>query len=181
MKKNIVAAIALLLLLSSCFNVSPEKNFGIAALSSNVLYGFTGPGLHRQFASPSEKMVYEKTYATAPMSRAEVLQSKLDVVEDFYSKIKALSINEDSKAMITASLALYEFVLPVYKNEYRQLAALYDSNAPADSIAAFEKSLSDKYETEFEKLHRQLLEAGKTYAARHNIAVQEVNPSPAGH
>jgi hypothetical protein len=165
-------------LLFACCKPAPEKYFATAALNCNMLYGFAGPGMERELTSPSEKLVDEKTYATAPMKRAEVVDGKLGALQVNFEKVKALPMNEDAKEMIMASLALYEFTLPVYKNEYKTLASLYDDNASADKIAGMEKTISDKYEARFEQLYDAVMNAGKAYAARHQIEVQEVNPSP---
>lgn len=164
--------------LFSCGNTSPEKYFSITTLNANLLYGFAGDGMHRELESPSVKLVDEKTLATAPMKRAEVVQTKLDALESSYKDVKALKNNEEVKDMLNASLALYEFALPVYKKEYMDLAALYDNGATPDKIAALEKTISDKYETKFLELYNTLGTAGKAYAAKHNIKVIDVNPSP---
>lgn len=163
--------------LFSC-NSSPEKTFGIAALNCNMLYGFGGSGMQRELASPSVKLVDEKTMASAPMKRAEVIDEKLARIEENYKQIKGLSSNDDSKAMIDASISLYEYVMPVYKNEYKQLAALYDDGAAADKIETMEKSIAAKYEAKFEQLYNKMLETATAYAEKHNIPLRTVNPSP---
>lgn len=178
MKISITCMFALCLLLASCGGPSPETYFGKAALNANMLYGFAGNGMQREFASPSEKLVDEKTMATAPMKREEVLQEKINAVEAAYQKIKGLPDDEAAKEMLAASKALFGFVLPVYQKEYRELAALYDKGAGPEKITAFEKSISDTYEARFNELYDALGTAGKAYAGRHGIKVVDVNPSP---
>lgn len=112
------------------------------------------------------------------MKRAEVVKDKLTRVEENFTQVKGLSSNDDNKEMLAASIALYEFVLPVYKNEYTALAALYDANAPAAQIAAAEKNITDKYEAKFEELYNAVVKTGTAYAQKHGIPVQQVNPSP---
>jgi hypothetical protein len=165
-------------LFCSC-STSPEKTFGIAALNCNVLYGFAGEyELKRDLGSPAQKLVDEKTMATAPMKRAEVVKDKLTRVEENFEKLKGISSNDDNKDLLSASTALYEFVLPVYKNEYTALAALYDGDAPADKIAAAQQNITDKYEAKFGELYDAVIKTGTAYAAKHGIPVQTVNPSP---
>lgn len=169
-----------LLFFASCSS-TPEQYFGTAALNCNLLYGFAGYELKRDLAMPSEKLVDEKTMATAPLKREEVVKDKLARVEDNYQKVKNLGNDADAAAMIKASIALYEFVLPVYKNEYMQLAALYDTGAPAAEIEAMEKAITQKYESTFLALYNSAWEAGKAYAQKNNIQVREVNPAPPGN
>jgi len=164
--------------LTACEQTTPEQYFARAVLNSNLLYGFAGSGMQRQLASPSVKLTDDKTGASAPMKRAEVLKNKLDSLQSNFEKVKALSSNAETKDMIKASLALYEFALPVYRNEYQELAALYDDGAAAEKIATLEKSIADKYAAKFQELHGELITVGKTYAAKHNIKVREVHPEP---
>ena len=165
---------ALTVLFAACDTATPQDYFGRAVLSSNLLHDFAGEGMRRQLASPSEKLTDAKTGASAPMKRAEVVADKLASAQASLDKVKALRGNDDANAMINASLTLYE-------NEYQELAALYDGNdsrAAAAKIAALEKSISEKYAAKFQDLRGALIAAGKTYAAKHNIKVREVNPSP---
>jgi hypothetical protein len=177
MKKILAPLLIACCLLASC-STSPEKTFGIASLNCNTLYGFAGYELKRDLATPAEKLVDEKTLATAPMTRAEVVKGKLTRVEEDFAQVKGLSSNDDNKEMLAASTALYEFVLPVYRNEYTALAGLYDANAPAAQIAAAEKNITDTYAAKFEVLYNAVVKAGTAYAQKHGIPVQQVNPSP---
>lgn len=173
-----VLAGCLSLLLVACESTTPQQYFSRAVLNVNLLYGFAGDVMHNQLATPGVKLVDAKTGATAPAKRAEVLKDKLDAIEASYAKVKALKSTDDTREMLQASTALYEFVLPVYKNEYRQLAALYDENAAPDKIAALTRTITEKYAPKFQEMHRALITVGKTYAAKHGIMVKEVNPSP---
>ena len=164
--------------LQSCNNNTPQQYFNIAVLNSNMLYRFAGNGMQRELEGPSEKLVDEKTMITAPMKRAEVIKDKLQFIESSYQKIKELGSNEDAAAMVKASLTLYEFVLPVCKNEYAQLAIAYDESASADKIADMEKTIQNKYAATFDELYNALHTTAMAYAAKHGINVREVNPAP---
>lgn len=179
MKKIITLLVAACSFLCSCNTASPEKTFGIAALNCNMIFGFAGRVMEQQLASPSVKLVDEKTMATAPMTRKEVITQQVQTIEENYDKVKGLSVNDENKEIIQASKALYEFVLPVYKNEYTALAGLYDGNASADKIDALQKSITEKYGPKFEQLYQAVLTTGKTYAGKHGIKVREVNTTPA--
>lgn len=170
--------LSLAFVLVSCGNPPPDQLFARVVLNTNLLFGFAGSGMQRELASPSVKLVDEKTMATAPMKREEVVKTKLETIETNFEKVKAISSNEETKDMLNAAIVLYEFVIPVYKNEYAQLAKLYDDGAPADQIAALEKTIQEKYGAKFEELYNAVGTTGKAYAAKHNIPVREVNPAP---
>lgn len=166
-----------LFILSACFfftacnRPSAEKAFDVAVLNSNMIVGFANAGMERELESPSMKMGKTKD-EFAPMQRSEVVQSKLKFAEENYEKLKGFSQTDDTKEIIQKSLALHELILPVYKNEYMQLAKLYDSNAPANEIEKLRKTIHDQYFLKFETLYNQLINSGKLYAKEHNIEVR---------
>jgi DNA repair ATPase RecN len=178
MRKAFLPILFISIAFISCSSDSPQDYFNKAVLNTNLLYGFAGYELKRDLATPSEKLVDEKTLATAPMKRAEVVKNKLDMIEKNFENLKDLKPTDDSKEMLNASIALYEFVMPVYKNEYQQLANLYDNGEASEKIATAEKNITDRYEAKFLSLYQLVGDAGKQYAAKHGIRVLEVNPSP---
>jgi hypothetical protein len=162
-----------------CNSVTPEKYFDIAVLNCNGLHGFAGTGIQRELESPSVKMIDGDKDKIAPMKRTEVIDEKIQFIEENKEKLKQLNETDDTRNMLQASTALYDYVLPVYKNEYRQLAALYDENAPREKIDLLAKSISDKHYPKFVKLFDKLTDAGKSFAAKHHINVQwDVQTSP---
>lgn len=178
MKKIIAPLFAICWLLACCNSATPREYFEQAALNCNSLYGFAGYEIKRDLSMVNEKLVDEKTMKTEPMKRAEIVKDKLTRVEENYQKVKSLGSNAAADEMLKASLALYEFVIPVYKNEYTQLAALYDGNAPAEKTEALTKEISSKYATRFEELYNDVISKGTAYAEKNGIAVRQVNPSP---
>jgi hypothetical protein len=173
-----VWAICILLLLHSCGTPSPRQYFEQAALNCNLLYGFAGYELDRDLATAQEKLADEKTMKMVPVTRAEVVKEKLARVEENFTKLKSLGSNAEADDMLKASTALYEFVIPVYKNEYTQLADLYDEKAPAEKIDAAVTNIKNKYAARFEELYNAVIKTGTAYAEKNGIPVKQVNPSP---
>jgi len=165
-----------LILLCSCFFVyacntaSPEKYFDVAVLNTNMLHGFADRGFLREFESPSMKLD-QSTNQAVPMKRKEVVDTKIAFLEQSLSKVKALGDDGEAGPMVKNSVQLYEYVLPVYKNEYSKLAGLYDSGAPKEEISAFAQSIHDKYYPRFDELYTSLISLGKDYAKKHSIQV----------
>lgn len=166
-------------LLVSCNSASPEKTFGIAILNSNMMHGFAGRALQMQLESPSVRMINGDKDKLAPMKRIEVIEDKISSIESNYAKLKGLKETKDNRDMLNASRDLYEYVLPVYKKEYLELARLYDENSPKETIDAYTKAIEDKYYPGFVDLHDKLTAAGKPYAEKHGINVNwDVRTSP---
>lgn len=167
---NLFFLFPIMAVLVACGNTTPEKFFGITVLNTNLLYGFAGNVMSRQLESPSSKLV-EGTSETVPMSRAELIESRIKIVEENYDKVKGLKETDDGKEILETSKQIYELVLPVYKNEYMELARLYDNGAAQSQIDALTKSIHDKYSSQYDELNSQLVKYGKLYADKHGIKV----------
>ena len=169
--------LSLAFITTGCNQASPQKYFDIAILNSNLMADFAGNGLLRQLEKPSSKL--SESGAVVSMSRTEVIELRIGFIEENFEKVKNLPVTEETKDMVNASIALYEFVLPVYKNEYRDLAKLYDGNASQDQIQINAQTIHDKYAARFGELHSRLMTLGKPYAERNNILVNwDVKTSP---
>lgn len=173
MKKNrffILVLIGIGFVFSSCNTSSPEKYFDTAVLNTNLLQGFANNGLQRELESPSVEMV-QGIDVPVPMHRKEVIETKIRFVEETLKKIHSLKEDESAKSIVQNSLALYEYVLPVYKNEYSDLADMYDENASKETIQKKIKEIEEKYAPHFEELYLKLISNGKLYATQHDIKV----------
>ena len=166
-------------LFTSCNTATPENYFDIAVLNCNMMQGFASEGLQRELESPTVQMVNGNKDQVEPMKRKEIIDSKIQFIEPNLEKIKQLKETEDTKDMLHASAALYEYVIPVYKNEYQQLAKLYDDGASKEQIQSLEQSIEQKYFPGFEELFNKLTAAGKLYAEKNNIKVNwDIHTSP---
>lgn len=167
-------------ILASCEDASPKTCFDRAVLNCNMISDFASKGLLRQLESPSVKLTDAKTGATAPMKRKDVIDDKIAFVEQSLAKVRKLGQTGDAKDIVQASIALHEYVLPVYRNEYQQLAKLYDDGAAKAEIDGLASAISTKYGPGVAVLFDRLTTAGKAYAAKHEIKVRwDVRTSPA--
>ena len=138
-----------------------------------------GGRLEYEMANPSVTLLEGTKDQTRPMKRSEIIEEKIKIVEDHLKDVKDLRETDDSRGILEASIALHEFVLPVFKTEYVQLAKLYDSGAAKEEIASYQQSIWDKYGNRFSQLFDALTDAGKKYATKHEIKVTwDVKTSP---
>ncbi len=166
-------------LLTACQKSTPRDTFNAALLNTNVMHGFAGEGMRSQLATSGTKLSGPNFDQEVEMKRMEVVDTKLAVLEESFEKLKQLKPDDDSRAMLQAATALYEFVLPVYRNEYRQLAGLYDDKADAAKIQTLEQSIQDQYQAKFAALSEALTAAAKPYAEKNQIQVAwDVRTSP---
>lgn len=174
MKKIILLQVVIICcswLLTACNAAAPEKYFDLAVLNCNMMVGFAGEGLSMELDQPSLKMVNGDKDHPVPMKRKEVIDNKIQFFELNLGKLKQLKETDDTKDMLQASVALYDYVLPVCKTEYQQLAKLYDEGAAKEEIHSYAQAIHDKYDTGFDELFNKLTTTGKSYAAKHNIKV----------
>jgi hypothetical protein len=164
---------------TACTPSSPENTFNTAVLSCNVFYDFASEGLLRQLESPSVRMINGDKDNFGPMKRKEVIDDKIQSVTEYHNKLRRLKETADSKKVIGTSKALYNYVLPVYEKEYRELARLFDEGTAKESITAYAQAIQDKYYPGFATLFDKMTAAGKLYAKKHNINVQwDIQTSP---
>jgi hypothetical protein len=158
-----------LLLLISCNTATPEKYFDLAVLNMNMIVGFAEASEVRQLDSPPATM--DAAGNTISMPRKDVISSKLKYIEESLAKLQALTETPETKEMLQTSTALYEYVIPVYKNEYTELAALYDAAASKTEINEKAAAIHFKYYKHYRDLFEKLIGIGKSYAAAHSIKV----------
>jgi len=165
-------AFAVGLLLSSCNNATPQTYFDQAVLNVNLITSFGGKAALYSFAHPSVKLVPGTKDQTTTMTRKEIVEDQIQRVEGNLTKIKALPDSEETRDMVQTSIKLHEFVLPVYKTEYRELAKLYDEGGSQQDRLSKAQEIDTKYLAGYQALFNRLVELGKPYAARHNIKVE---------
>lgn len=158
-------------LVTSCQTATPEKCFDVAVLNANTVVGFACGGMWRELESPSVK-TGRTPNEVLPMQRSEVVAQKIKLVEENYEQVKLLKPTDDAKSIVDASMALHEYILPVYKNEYTQLAKLFDSGAPKAQLEQAGREIQAKHAARFAALYRKLIGSGKEYAAQYNIPVK---------
>ena len=170
--RSLIIALALGLLLSSCNNATPENYFDEAVLNVNLITPFGGQAALYSLAHPSVKLVAGTKDQTTPMTRKEIVEGQIQRVEGNLTKIKALPDSEETRDMVQTSIKLHEFVLPVYKTEYRELAKLYDEGGSQQERVAKAQEIDTKYSAGYQALFNRLVELGKGYAAKHHIKVE---------
>lgn len=155
--------------LSSCNMATPENYFDVAVLNSNYIAGFAGNGLSRELESPSATM--DEKGQVVSMKRQKAIEDKIKFCEEALSKINGLRKTDDAKDILESATALYNFVLPVYKTAYMELARSYDAAVPSEGLLAMDIAIKEKYASDFERLYNDLIAKGKLYASKHNIKV----------
>jgi len=164
-----ITVLAMICMILSCNTTTPDQYFDIAVLNSNLIAGFANRGDFQQMETPPS--VLKKDNTVGPQSRTEFVETKIQIIEGALEKIKALSEDEETKPMKQASVALYEYALPVYKNEYTALAKKYDSGATQEEVEKDMIAIHDQHFEKFDALYTKLTEIGKAYADKYGIKV----------
>lgn len=170
--KRLLSFLALgLLFLSSC-SESPTKFFEITILNTNTIKDFASPVLAQRLDAEA------KEFPNIPSSKKKgdeaVNSIKLNTqfLEQSLEKIKKVSASgDDQKEIQKLAVDLYEYVIPVYKNEYLAYAKLCDTKGDQSAKEEIIKSIDTKYGPAFMQKHDALMAKGKAYAEKHNIQV----------
>jgi hypothetical protein len=167
--KKIKLFVCSLLLLTACNTATPDNYFDRAVLNTNQFNDFATD----QFTN----MLVAYTAAKQPNVTAKsVVENKVLFIEKAVKDVKALKETDETKEMLRTSIALHEYVLPVYKNEYMALAKLCDTGASKEVIFAKAAEINDAYGKHFDELEEKLTSEGKVFAKAHNIVVQWGRP-----
>ncbi|GGG49234.1 hypothetical protein [Epilithonimonas arachidiradicis] len=157
--------------LQSC-SESPDKFFGIAVLNTNIINDFATPTLAKHINDETVE------FADIPSSKNKAdeaitfVNNKIAYLEKSLNDIKALNANsDDRKAIKEKSVALYEYVIPVYKNEYTNYAKLCDSKADQAKKDEIINVIEQKYAAKFEQMYIDLMDDGKAFAKENNLNV----------
>lgn len=170
-KLGALLLITLSLSLQSC-SEDPDKFFGVAILNTNMMSDFGTPTLAKHINDDTIEFPDIPSSKKKGDEAVKHLQSTILYLEKSLKDIKNLGGNSDVRKEIKEqSIALYEFALPVYKNEYTAYAKLCDAKAPQDQKDKILKSIEEKYNAEFEKKYAALLANGKTFAEQNNLKV----------
>ena len=174
-KLSFYSLISSLLFLSSCAE-TPQKFFDITVLNTNALNDFASPNLAQHIEDETKEFPDIPSSKKKGDEASTMIKNNIMYMEKSLKDIKALSANDDERKTIKAqSIALYELVIPVYKNEYTAYAKLCDSKAPQEQKDEIVKSIEQKYTAKFESSYGALLASGKAFAAKHNINVNWAN------
>ena len=170
-KLAVAAALTLTFTLQSC-NEAPDKFFGITVLNTNTISDFGTPILAKHIDDETTEFPDIPSSKKKGDEATQYVVRNLSYMEKSLKDIKALGEGGDDRKEIKAqSIALYEYVIPVYKNEYTAYAKLCDTKAPQEQKDEIIKSIAQKYNAEFERKYGQLLASGKTFADKHGINV----------
>ncbi|PUZ26036.1 hypothetical protein DCC81_17490 [Chitinophaga parva] len=172
MKKYILLFVTGLVFFTACNTATPANYFDYAVLNTNMLDGFENDGLMREMVHPSAKLKEGTKDQTEIMKRKEIVDNKIQYVEQSLEKVKGLKPTDETRDMLAASEALYTYVIPVYKNEYTKMAEAWDNGASPEQVAAMGQAIHDKYGEGYRQRFDKLIALGKAYADKHNIQVQ---------
>ncbi|SHL60786.1 hypothetical protein SAMN05444266_104149 [Chitinophaga jiangningensis] len=169
---NLLCIGVFVLFLAACAPESPQHFFEQAVLNTNLVNDFDP----KSFGRTLEQNTIE--YPDIPSSKKkgdeaqEVVKMKILTSERALENIKKLSANDDeTKAIKENSIALFEMVIPVYKNEYMQYAKLCDTKGSAEEKAAILTKIEQNYAPKVYQQLDALYQKGKVYAEKNDIEV----------
>ncbi|AMP99000.1 hypothetical protein AY601_2099 [Pedobacter cryoconitis] len=160
-----------ILLLQSCAETA-DKFFDVAVLNTNFVSRFATPSMAKQIDGATLEFPDIPSSKKKGDEAVNSIKNDILYIEKSLKDVKALSASGERKVIQDQAVDLYEYVLPVYKNEYTAYAKLCDAKAPQEQKDKLIKSIEEKYNTGFEKKYSILLENGKAFAEENNLNVK---------
>lgn len=176
MKKNItffVAFLGLLIGMISCNTPSPDSFFQTTILNVNIIRDFSSENTTRELESQAVEFEGHPESKKNGNEAQQVIENKVAYIKQTIEEINALTPpDEDAKLIKEKSLALFNYVLPVYENDYMKMAKQCDAKDSKENIETLAIEIDKKYGDEFSNKHDELLNLGKSYADKHNLNVK---------
>ncbi|KGE12935.1 hypothetical protein [Sphingobacterium deserti] len=169
-KLPLILTILVFAFFTSCNRPSPDQFFQTTILNTNILHEF---GSERYTKSLLAETV---EFADMPDSKKkgneaqQVVELKIAYIEQTIKKIEDNEApDEDGEVIKQKSLELFNYVLPVYKKDYLELAAMCDKKQSENEISEKSDNIIQTYAPTFEEKYVNLIGLGEQYASKHNI------------
>lgn len=179
MKKinNILGVIVVFIMFVSCQKETPQRVVEKTVLKANLLAVNYGIGYFEQLKE-LQKNEYLKYYDDGEEYAATYSQYLHRVtipdLERSLRDIQKLEVNEDSKELISTSIALFEYCIDFYKKDYAEIAYMYDEGKTQQEINQLFKEFKAKSLEEFKEKNLELDEAAKKYAEKKGVNLKFV-------
>jgi len=160
------------LFFTACQAPSPETFFGKVVLNTNLIADFAPERYGKQLEQETVEFADMPSSKKAGDEAQKSVEIKIQVVEKALKDIKDLNVSDaDAKALKEQSIALFEKVLPVYKNEYTAYAKLCDSKGSAEEKQALLQKIEKNDMPSINSVFDNVYTLGKAYAEKHSLNV----------
>ncbi|MBB2148006.1 hypothetical protein [Pedobacter gandavensis] len=168
-----LAIIAATTVFFSCnLNTSPDKFFGVAVLNTNFVNDFGTDRLAKHIQLETLEFADRPSTKKKGDEAQNAINNKILYMEKVVKDVMELPENDDTREIKALSLSIFEYVIPVYKNEYTAYAKLCDEKGPEDQKELIIQNIEKKYVPHFEEKLALLLDKGKAYAQKHDLNVK---------
>lgn len=177
MSKKMSQFLVKALMIISCLSLQSctepaDKFFETAILNTNIIADFASPKLAKYISDEAAEIPNIPSSKKNGDEAGKVVQNKILFIDSALNNIKGLNAGSDDRKVIQEkSIALFEFVIPIYKNEYAKYAVLCDSKADPAEKEALADAIDKKYGATFEAMYLELMDAGKVFAEENNLNV----------
>ncbi|MGV3762943.1 hypothetical protein [Parapedobacter sp.] len=167
--------------LFACNQASPKKVVDVVWLNVNRVTANYSPqffGELRELRASGGMAVAQNNEKIKGTAVAYVNQYVIGPLDESMDKIEKLPENEETKALIAASLEVFNYGKGIFENEYLSIAKMIDAESPASEIDAAVEKL---FATHDEHMHGRLADLDELvipYAEKHGVPIQLVNNRP---
>lgn len=166
--------VLLLITFASCKTQSPDLYYSKTTKSTDIFWGFGSKDLKSfiEFRDANNLVAIQNNRKVKTISIQEHIETFLiPNIESYIMEIESLKPTEETKDMINASLALYNFAHETYKNDYIAIAQLIDNREDATTIQDLMIHLDQEKRKKLKSLYQDLMQTSVPYAKQHDLTV----------
>ena len=174
MNRFIVVFMVVLLGAVSCNRPNADQFFQTTILNTNIINDFASDRFGKQLTY--DAIARAKNSSTTPAERTNaqsIVNNKAAYIKQTIEKIEDLTPPDaDAEVIKVKALDLYRFVLPVYENEYLEMAKMADSDSLQAVLEEKDLQIQEKYGHTFFERFDEFYALGKSYAEKHKLNVK---------
>jgi len=162
------------ILFSACTSLSPSQFFEKVVLNTNIIADFGTEQFTSHLVAAAQYSDQNRDEEAREDDRARneakfIVNAKISYLEKALENVKHISADKDNEDIKNIVIELFEYTLPVYKNEYMDLAKLCDTQADSKQIEELTQQIAEKYNDRVELLFSGLRVKAKAYVEKHQI------------
>ncbi|RAV28691.1 hypothetical protein [Sinomicrobium soli] len=173
---KIILFLAFATAISSCTGPSPRKVVAQTWLNVNLVTAHYSPKFFtelRERKANNNITVYKDNAVTKGTAVEYVTQNVIGPLDEALKKVERLPVENDTKALIQASLEVFRYSREVFENDYLAIARSIDEKQPEDAIETAVDELFAKHDGAIQTRLDRLDSYAIPYAEKHNIPIQK--------
>jgi len=172
---TILFLVLLAITTQSCTTDTPDSYFGKTTLNVNKYSQMGATDFQRMREFHDQNALYAKVndeFIPSDSFEAHIKTYKIFNIETDIENIKKLKPTEETKEMINASLAVFNFIKSKYETDYVKIAKLMDDKVGKEKIDTAIQKFEEQNLSKLDKKLKALFDIAMPYAKKNGMDVK---------